>query len=93
MRIRLAALVTLATTPYLRDYSREDYPVLNGVPTTNVQLEVPKLAYFSGAFLKGLLLASIPLALYEHFNEVSSSLNLLSDFKPNARYNGPAVDP
>ncbi|KAH7714871.1 hypothetical protein AAVH_17763 [Aphelenchoides avenae] len=64
-----AALVTFATSFYLRDYSREDYPVLNGVPTSNSQLEVPKSTYCSGSFLKGLLLASIPLALYENFSD------------------------
>ncbi|KAH7701296.1 hypothetical protein AAVH_31572 [Aphelenchoides avenae] len=64
-----AALVTFATSSYLRDYSREDYPVLAGVPTSNAQLDVPKSTYWSGSFLKGLLLASIPLALYEHFND------------------------
>ncbi|KAH7709785.1 hypothetical protein AAVH_22943 [Aphelenchoides avenae] len=65
----ILASVTFATSSYLRDYSREDYPVLSGVPTSNVQREVAKSTYLSGAFIKGLLLASIPLALYEHFNE------------------------
>lgn len=51
--------------------------MLAGVPTSNAQLDVPKSTYWSGSFLKGLLLASIPLALYEHFNDVSSFLNKL----------------
>lgn len=66
-----AVHVTLCANRSIRNYGQEDYESLAEQQAISVKQRLTFDVYRSPAFLRALLVAGIPLALYDHFADVS----------------------